>query len=63
MSGFAPPTATECVARARELAGRFRERLTAEVAAGAISFPHENIADVKAARCQPGRVLLPADDG
>lgn len=50
MSSIAVPTATACIAQAGELAGRFRERLAADVAAGVISFPLENIADLKAAR-------------
>jgi alkylation response protein AidB-like acyl-CoA dehydrogenase len=49
MSSTAIPTDTACIAQARELADRFRERLTADVAAGDIRFPTENIDDLKAA--------------
>ncbi|MGD9893334.1 MAG: acyl-CoA dehydrogenase family protein [Dehalococcoidia bacterium] len=61
MSSSALPTATACIAQACELADRFRGRLADEVAAGTVSFPHENIADLKAA----GFLLLavPAESG
>jgi alkylation response protein AidB-like acyl-CoA dehydrogenase len=54
-------TSTECIAHARELSTRFRERLAAEVAAGTLSFPRANIADLKDA----GFLLLtvPAEAG
>jgi alkylation response protein AidB-like acyl-CoA dehydrogenase len=50
VTGTTPFEANACIAQARELAAVFRERLAAEVAAGAIVFPRANIDDLIAAR-------------